>query len=93
MQRSAHSCISLEMNIWSKHDKTIMAAAGIKKCCLYVRVTGGELFARVAECERLSEEEASNFVEQILLGVKHMHDLGVVHLDLKSSVEGNGYPE
>ncbi|KER23126.1 hypothetical protein T265_08934 [Opisthorchis viverrini] len=46
-------------------------------------VTGGELFARVAECERLSEEEASNFVEQILLGVKHMHDLGVVHLDLK----------
>ncbi|CAL8069740.1 unnamed protein product [Calicophoron daubneyi] len=46
-------------------------------------VTGGELFARVAECERLSEEEASNFVEQILLGVQHMHSLGVVHLDLK----------
>ncbi|THD21307.1 Serine/threonine kinase [Fasciola hepatica] len=46
-------------------------------------VTGGELFARVAECERLSEEEASNFVEQILLGIQHMHSLGVVHLDLK----------
>ncbi|KAF5406120.1 Death-associated protein kinase 1 [Paragonimus heterotremus] len=46
-------------------------------------VTGGELFARVAECERLSEEEASNFVEQILYGVQHMHSLGVVHLDLK----------
>nr|CAH8847180.1 unnamed protein product [Trichobilharzia regenti]CAH8847186.1 unnamed protein product [Trichobilharzia regenti] len=46
-------------------------------------VTGGELFARVADCERLSEEEASNFVQQILLGVQHMHGLGIVHLDLK----------
>ncbi|CAH8630415.1 unnamed protein product [Dicrocoelium dendriticum] len=46
-------------------------------------VTGGELFARVAECEKLSEEEASNFVEQILLGVQHMHSCGIAHLDLK----------
>lgn len=46
-------------------------------------MTGGELFARVADCERLSEEEASNFVQQILLGVQHMHGLGIVHLDLK----------
>ncbi|KAL3311790.1 Death-associated protein kinase 1, partial [Cichlidogyrus casuarinus] len=46
-------------------------------------VTGGELFARVAECERLSEEEASNFISQILYGVDHIHNLGIVHLDLK----------
>lgn len=50
---------------------------------ILIRVTGGELFARVADCERLSEEEASNFVQQILLGVQHMHGLGIVHLDLK----------
>ncbi|VDD77238.1 unnamed protein product [Mesocestoides corti] len=46
-------------------------------------VTGGELFARVAEFERLDEREAVCFVAQILQGVHHMHQLGIVHLDLK----------
>ncbi|EUB58820.1 Death-associated protein kinase 2 [Echinococcus granulosus] len=46
-------------------------------------VNGGELFARVAELERLDEQEAVFFIAQILLGVNHMHQLGIVHLDLK----------
>nr|CUU98573.1 hypothetical transcript [Hymenolepis microstoma] len=46
-------------------------------------VTGGELFDRVAEFERLDEHEAVYFIGQILLGVHHMHQLGIVHLDLK----------
>nr|VZI44960.1 unnamed protein product [Spirometra erinaceieuropaei] len=46
-------------------------------------VAGGELFARVAELEKLPEEEASFFVTQILRGVEHLHQLGIVHLDLK----------
>ncbi|KAL5104553.1 Death-associated protein kinase 2 [Taenia crassiceps] len=46
-------------------------------------VNGGELFARVAEFERLEEQEAVFFIAQILLGVNHMHQLGIVHLDLK----------
>ncbi|CDS39792.1 death associated protein kinase 1 [Echinococcus multilocularis] len=46
-------------------------------------VNGGELFARVAEFERLDEQEAVFFIAQILLGVNHMHQLGIVHLDLK----------
>ncbi|KAM3184546.1 hypothetical protein ACTXT7_008157 [Hymenolepis weldensis] len=48
-------------------------------------VTGGELFARVAEFERLEEQEAVYFISQTLLGVHHMHQLGIVHLDLKIS--------
>ncbi|RXG60505.1 Death-associated protein kinase 2 [Armadillidium vulgare] len=46
-------------------------------------VRGGELFEHISHKERLSEEEASLFVKQILEGIKHMHSLSVVHLDLK----------
>ena len=48
-------------------------------CYIYIhilfnfRLRGGELFDFISEKERLSEEEASNFIQQILLGLKHMH--------------------
>ncbi|XP_059080756.1 death-associated protein kinase 1-like isoform X2 [Tigriopus californicus] len=44
---------------------------------------GGELFDFISEKERLSEEEASNFIKQILEGLKHMHSKYIAHLDLK----------
>ena len=50
---------------------------------IFCRLRGGELFDFISEKERLSEEEASNFIKQILLGVKHMHLKNVAHLDLK----------
>ena len=46
-------------------------------------VDGGELFDFISEREWLTEEEASYFVKQILLGVKYMHSKRVAHLDLK----------
>jgi len=46
-------------------------------------VGGGELFDFISEREWLTEEEASYFVKQILLGIKHMHSRSVAHLDLK----------
>jgi len=46
---------------------------------------GGELFDFIADRERLSEEEASHFIKQILLGVQHLHNHNVAHLDLKVS--------
>ena len=52
------------------------------------RLRGGELFDFISEKERLSEEEASDFIKQILLGVRHMHSKGVAHLDLKVNVIG-----
>lgn len=58
--------------------------------CMYIfiiliRLRGGELFDFISEKERLSEEEASNFIQQILLGVQHMHSKNIAHLDLKVS--------
>lgn len=50
---------------------------------LPLRVRGGELFEHISERERLSEEEASAFLLQILLGVCHMHSHNIAHLDLK----------
>ena len=47
------------------------------------RLRGGELFDFISEKERLSEEEASDFIQQILLGLKHMHSKNIAHLDLK----------
>ena len=49
----------------------------------FFRLRGGELFDFISEKERLSEEEASDFIQQILLGLKHMHSKNIAHLDLK----------
>ena len=47
------------------------------------RLRGGELFDFIAERERLTEEEASFFIKQMLLGVQHLHTHNTAHLDLK----------
>ncbi|XP_046759938.1 death-associated protein kinase 2 isoform X3 [Gallus gallus] len=44
---------------------------------------GGELFDFIAEKEMLSEEEAIEFLEQILLGVQYLHGRRIAHFDLK----------
>ncbi len=54
------------------------------KNLFFSRLRGGELFDFISEKERLSEEEASDFIQQILLGVKHMHTKYIAHLDLKA---------
>ncbi|VDO71731.1 unnamed protein product [Heligmosomoides polygyrus] len=46
-------------------------------------VSGGELFDHVCARECLDEVEAAAFVGQILLGIKHLHSLHIVHLDIK----------
>ncbi|XP_069694753.1 death-associated protein kinase 1-like isoform X2 [Periplaneta americana] len=46
-------------------------------------VEGGELFHFVAEREYLSEEQAAQFVRQILEALGHMHSHHIAHLDLK----------
>ena len=48
------------------------------------RLSGGELFDRIAqEDSRMSEQQAANYMRQICEGVQHMHEHGIVHLDLK----------
>lgn len=46
-------------------------------------VAGGELFDFLAEKESLSEEEATEFLKQILDGVSYLHSKQIAHFDLK----------
>lgn len=55
------------------------------------RVGGGELFDFIAEKEMLLEEEAIEFLGQILCGVRYLHSRCIAHLDLKVSM-GNPRP-
>lgn len=52
--------------------------------CLHVyRVSGGELFDRIVEKGFYTERDASKLIHQILDAVKYLHDVGIVHRDLK----------
>ncbi|KAM9463317.1 LOW QUALITY PROTEIN: death-associated protein kinase 1 [Salvelinus alpinus] len=46
-------------------------------------VAGGELFNLLAEKESLTEEEATEFLKQILDGVCYLHSKHIAHFDLK----------
>ncbi|XP_041956857.1 death-associated protein kinase 1 [Alosa sapidissima] len=46
-------------------------------------VAGGELFDFLAEKESLTEEEATEFLKQILDGVLYLHSKRIAHFDLK----------
>lgn len=46
-------------------------------------MAGGELFDFLAEKESLSEEEATQFLKQILDGVFYLHCKQIAHFDLK----------
>ncbi|VDM50729.1 unnamed protein product, partial [Toxocara canis] len=46
-------------------------------------VSGGELFDHVCAKEYLDEAEAAAFIKQILLGIRHLHQQHIVHLDIK----------
>lgn len=44
---------------------------------------GGELFDKIVEAGRFSEEQARYFFQQLIEGVEFCHELGVAHRDLK----------
>ena len=45
--------------------------------------TGGELFDKIIDKKRFSEDEAAAIIEQILSAVVFCHGHGIVHRDLK----------
>ncbi|CAH8526186.1 unnamed protein product [Heterobilharzia americana] len=47
-------------------------------------LTGGELFDRLAdESFTMSEADAINYIRQVCEGIQHMHDMNIIHLDIK----------
>ncbi|CAL8261919.1 unnamed protein product [Merluccius merluccius] len=46
-------------------------------------VSGGELFDFLSQKETLCEEEATQFMKQILEGVRYLHSKRIAHFDLK----------
>ncbi|KAJ3596324.1 hypothetical protein NHX12_002733 [Muraenolepis orangiensis] len=46
-------------------------------------VSGGELFDFLSQKESLCEEEATQFMKQILEGVRYLHSKRIAHFDLK----------
>lgn len=47
---------------------------------------GGELLERIQKKKHFSETEASHIMRRLVSAVSHMHDVGVVHRDLKPEV-------
>ncbi|MEE6526299.1 hypothetical protein FKM82_026867 [Ascaphus truei] len=47
---------------------------------------GGELFERIKKKKLFSESEASYIMRRLVSAVSHMHDVGVIHRDLKPEV-------
>jgi len=45
---------------------------------------GGELFDRIAECGGLPEDEAKRYFAQVLSALRHCHERGIYHRDLKA---------
>ncbi|XP_019327854.1 PREDICTED: death-associated protein kinase 3-like [Aptenodytes forsteri] len=70
-------------NIMRLHD---LFASRAEMVLVLELIGGGELFDFIAEKEMLSEEEAIEFLGQILRGVEYLHAHRIAHFDLKVSI-------
>lgn len=56
-------------------------------------VTGGELFDKIVQSKRLSEDQSRFYFRQLVEGVEYCHKLGICHRDLKPEVSLMNYVE
>ena len=50
---------------------------------LPLSVTGGELFDRIISKGSYTEKDATELIRQVLDALQYLHELGVIHRDLK----------
>lgn len=55
-------------------------------------MSGGELFDRIIAKGFYTEKDASKLIQQVLDAVKYLHDIGIIHRDLKVSPGENIWP-
>lgn len=62
----------------------MVAEDGTAQICLVMEyLDGGDLFDLISTKGKLSEQQAMNFLKEILQGVQHCHQQGIIHRDLK----------
>lgn len=55
----------------------------VQNCLVMEYLDGGDLFDMISAKGKLPEQQAKNFLKEILEGVQHCHQQGIVHRDLK----------
>lgn len=70
-------CISLTVRDW-------IWTWSLLSCLFLLSVEGGELFDRIIdENYNLTEMDTISFIKQICKGIQYMHQMYILHLDLK----------
>ncbi|CAL8373770.1 unnamed protein product [Arctogadus glacialis] len=81
IEREVHLLQSLQhANIVTLHD---VFESRTDVVLVLELVSGGELFDFLAQKDSLCEEEATQFLKQILEGVRYLHSKRIAHFDLK----------
>lgn len=88
---SSHTLIQSEVNIWAHLDHPFIAKfydalEDVTHYHLVIELCeGGSLSTKVKQMGRLAEQESKRLFLQTVLSVRHLHNRGIIHRDIKLS--------